>query len=271
MRRKARSRGDHGEPPVRRTPPGIRPSSASCTSTSAACPRRSIRPRSRAGWPVSRRSFLGEPLGVVALLARRDKPRRASAGLLQPRAASELRRHRDGGVAGLGLLGHLGRPSRPVLAGAGAPTSRTYHVEDLSSRGRSARRRRCGRTGPSRASWPVVATGHAFQKPKAQCALNAAMPQRMPSYSKCGMPHLIVSTTSGQPAMHELAQMWRRIGRANGAPSRCRRRCADLSSPSSHAMGSGLHFSVFFGVPNGRHGTSFPRLGAAGCDSVPYP
>lgn len=36
-----------------------------------------------------------------------------------------------------------------------------------------------------------------FQKPNVQCCLNDANPHKMPLYSKLGMLHFMVSTTSG--------------------------------------------------------------------------
>lgn len=54
----------------------------------------------------------------------------------------------------------------------------------------------------------------AFQKPNAQWALNEAMLHRMPFYSKCGNPQLIVSSTSGQAACTN-SHMRLSIGLAN--------------------------------------------------------
>src|SRR5947209_3314361 len=59
-----------------------------------------------------------------------------------------------------------------------------------------------------RPNWPMASTLFSFpltirlpfQNPKAQCCLNAAMPQRMPLYMKLGLHHLMLSSASGQPS-----------------------------------------------------------------------
>src|SRR5688572_26208497 len=56
----------------------------------------------------------------------------------------------------------------------------------------------------------------AFQKPNAQCSLNEAIPKNGPLYSNEGMPHLMVSSTSGQPLCTN-SRKYSKIGFAKAA------------------------------------------------------
>ena len=198
--------------------------------------------------PVPRLA-LGDPFDRL-----RDarRARRLALGLDDPVHVLALLAGREGveALARAGLRRAAPRPGRPAApaprASASGPAARSAFSSFSASPGRARLRRSAWRSAAAlgrsasdsmRPNWPIAlsrgpaaasATGRPpFQKPRLQCALNAAMlANGRPSSRKNGWLHLIASVTSGSAACMA-SRTWPAARARTARRWRCSRRRAD--------------------------------------------